>query len=473
MRVLVLERVIVFDVVGVHVLVKLAVLDLVWEGVGVTLLVFDGVPVRVLLLLNEPDRDGVWLGVGVLELDCDGVLLNDPVILPVLVTEVVLEDVFDGVPVRVLLLVPEVDCVTVWLGVGVLDFVWLGLPPIVTDGVCVPVRVLLIVWLVVRVLLTEPVFDGVPVRVLLLVPELLGVTVWLGVGVLDGVVVILLLLLRVIVIELVTVGVFVIVLEVLRVWLTLKLLVLDGVREEVDVLDGVEVELLVLEIVCVAELEDVRLTVLEAVDVELGVWDTVLDEVNVPLLEDVGEIVAEGVFDLEDDPLEDTDTLSILLIELDDIELPDTDCTSLVVTDGELEVDSIELDDNALVVGSIDEELELDEYPVIVAISEFEAIVLVVTLPELEVIGDHDRPAEVELESIAAVVTDTDVDPLLDNGPLVDAEIEPNILKDELRLAIVDGVCITLKLGVTVVVFVNKGLLLVEAVGVNTLLIVL
>jgi hypothetical protein len=108
-----------------------------------------------------------------------------------------------------------------------------------------------------------------------------------------------------------------------------------------------------------------------------------------------------------------------------------------------------------------------------VPISELDPMLLVVILPELELVGDHDTSADVELEGIAAVETETDVDPLLDNSPLVDAELELNLLNDEVALLIVDGVCNTLKVGDTVVVFVKKGLLLVETLVVNTLVIVL
>jgi len=94
-------------------------------------------------------------------------------------------------------------------------------------------------------------------------------------------------------------------------------------------------------------------------------------------------------------------------------------------------------------------------------------------LGELEVIGDQDRSADVELEGMAAVVTEPDVEPLLDKTAVLDTETELNLLIDEVRLSIVDGVCTILKLGVTVVVFVNKELLLGETVVVTTLLIVL
>jgi hypothetical protein len=105
--------------------------------------------------------------------------------------------------------------------------------------------------------------------------------------------------------------------------------------------------------------------------------------------------------------------------------------------------------------------------------SELEPMLLVVILPELELVGDHDTLADVELEGIAPVETEPDVDPLLDKSPLVDAELELNLLNDEVALLIVDGVCKILKLGLTVVVFVNKELLLVETVVLNTLVIVL
>jgi hypothetical protein len=121
----------------------------------------------------------------------------------------------------------------------------------------------------------------------------------------------------------------------------------------------------------------------------------------------------------------------------------------------------------------MDKELEVDGYSVNVPISELDPMLLVVILPELELVGDHDSLAVVELEGIAAVETETDVDPLLDNSPLVDAELELNLLNNEVALLIVDGVCKILKLGLTVVVFVKKGLLVVETVVLNTLVIVL
>jgi hypothetical protein len=77
--------------------------------------------------------------------------------------------------------------------------------------------------------------------------------------------------------------------------------------------------------------------VLEPLLLELGVLLAVVVEVIVPLLEDVGVIVADGVFELDDEVLEDTDRVSILLEELVGIELPELVCNWLVVANGELD----------------------------------------------------------------------------------------------------------------------------------------